>query len=273
MRFFDAVRFQHQLLRTLIARDIRSRYQGALFGLFWTVLNPIFLLAMYTFVFTVIFRSRWALAAENSSAASATSGTFGFATILFCGLILHAFLAEIISASPRLILQNKNYVKRVVFPLEVLPMVITGTAVFHFLIKLIVLIGFVLIINKALPLTALYAPLIFLPLLLMGVGLAWVFSALGTYLRDLNQIITPLLTGLLFLGPILYPAEAVPEEVRLLMHLNPLSVPVEEMRRVVIFGSMPDWVALLYYSAASLIVLGLGYVWFNGTKRGFADVV
>ncbi|WP_290749340.1 ABC transporter permease [Henriciella sp.] len=257
----------------MIDRDIRSRYQGALFGLFWTVLNPMFLLAMYTFVFTVIFRSRWVVPETDEAAAAATSGTFGFATLLFCGLILHAFLAEIISASPRLILQNKNYVKRVVFPLEILPMVITGTAVFHFLIKLVVLLGFVLVINHTLPITALLAPLVFLPLILMGVGLAWMFSALGVYLRDLNQIITPLLTGLLFLGPILYPAEAVPEQVRLLMHLNPLSVPVEEMRRVLIFGSLPYWTALLYYTAASLLVSALGYMWFNAAKRGFADVV
>lgn len=259
----------HQLVFNLARRDIRARYQGSMLGLLWVILNPLILLAMYSFVFTVVFRAKW----NAPQVGEAESSLFDFAILLFCGLIIHAFLAEILSAAPKLILSNKNFVKKVVFPLTALPIVTTCTAIFHFAIKLVVLALFILAVYKALPITALYAPLIFLPLIILSLGLGFAFASLGVYLRDINQIIPPLLTGLLFIGPILYPTDAAPEPLRPFLFLNPLSVPVEQIRNVMIFGQQPDWIPLAIYSGVAVCVFLLGLVWFQKTKPGFSDVV
>lgn len=262
-----------RLISSLINRDIANRYQGAIMGMAWIVINPILLLAMYTFVFSVIFKSRWIMPDGEGGLAAFGDGPFDYAIMLFSGLIIHAFLSEVLSASPKLILSNKNYVKKVVFPLEVLSFVTVGTALFHYAIKVLILVLFVLIAMKTVPATALLAPVVFVPIIPMTLGFSFILAALGVYLRDINQIMTPLLTGLLFIGPILYPVEAAPEQLRFIMRLNPLGIPLEEMRRVVIFGQLPDWGLLAIYSVVSCLIFIVGLAWFRGTKSGFADVI
>jgi lipopolysaccharide transport system permease protein len=255
--------------RTLIAqltrRDVSGRYRGSLLGLAWSFIHPLLLLLVYSFVFSVVFKARWDGPAQDSHAA--------FSLVLFTGLILHGLFAEVANRAPRLILDNASYVKRVVFPLEILPWVTLGSALFHLSISLLILLAGQLLLTHSLPLTALLLPLILSPLLLVTIGCAWFLAAIGVYLRDIGQAIGLLTTIMLFLSPTFYPLSALPEPGRTLLYLNPLTFIIEESRQVLLFGQPPDWSGLLIYVLISLFITWGGFWWFQRTRRGFADVV
>jgi lipopolysaccharide transport system permease protein len=168
---------------------------------------------------------------------------------------------------------NPNYVKKVVFPLEVLPVVLLCTTVFHAFMASVVLLGAMLAVFGAVPASALLAPLVLLPLCLMCLGFAWVLAALGVFLRDIGHLVSIAVGICMFLSPLFYPLSALPERVRFLVYLNPVTVPVEQLREVVIWGRMPDWTLLGTYALAAVLVLMLGYAWFRLNKRAFADVL
>ena len=252
-------------------RAVLQRYRGSLLGVAWAFLTPVFMLVVYTFIFTKVFTVRWGQEVGDGTVGG--MGTFEFAIVLFAGLTLYGFFSEVVLASGTVITSNANYVKKVVFPLRVLPVVTLMSAGFQLLISLGVLVVFQLIVAGGLPLTALLAPVTILPLVVMVLGLAWLLSALGTYLRDINQVLTPLVTALLFLGPILYPASAFSPEVEPWLALNPVSVPIEAFRDVMIWGRMPDWVELGVYFAVALVVMLAGWRCFTLTRPGFADVL
>lgn len=253
------------LIHQMTKRSIQERYKGSALGFLWSFLTPIFMLVVYTFIFTTVLPSRW----PNTD----SMNTFQFAVILFAGLSLYGFMSEVFMQSAGLIIANVNYVKKVVFPVVILPVILTSSALFNLLISLLILLGFQLITTGSLSWTLVFMPLILLPFVLCILGISWLLASLGTYMRDLNQIITPLVTALLFLGPILYPASTLPEATRAYLYLNPLSFPVEQIRDVVIWGKLPNWHGLLIYSSVSIAVCVLGYLWFNKTKQGFADVL
>lgn len=254
-----------QLIAQLTRRDVSGRYRGSLLGLAWSFIHPLLLLLVYSFVFSVVFNARWNGPAQDSHAA--------FSLILFTGLILHGLFAEVANRAPRLILENASYVKRVVFPLEILPWVTLGSALFHLSISLLILLAGQLLLTHSLPPTALLLPLILAPLLLVTIGCAWFLAAIGVYLRDIGQAIGLLTTVMLFLSPTFYPLTALPEPGRTLLYLNPLTFIIEESRRVLLFGQLPDWGGLLIYSLISLCIAWGGFWWFQRTRRGFADVV
>ena len=181
-------------------------------GLTWSFFNPLIMLTVYTFVFSVVFKARWSVAGEDK---------INFAIILFVGLIAYNLFAECINRAPGLILSNSNYVKKVVFPLEVLPSVALGSALFHAAVSLTVLLAAQLIINQRLPWTVVIFPVILLPLLLATMGFAWVLSALGVYVRDIGQVTTIFTTILMFLSPLFYPVSALPKAYEFLLQLNP----------------------------------------------------
>ena len=234
-------------------------------GLAWSFFNPILMLVVYTFVFSVVFKARWGLPVEESKT--------DFAIILFVGLIIHGFFAECINRSPLLIISNTNYVKKVVFPLEILPWIAFGSALFHAFISVIVLVAAQLALNQHIPVSALLFPVILIPLLLGTIGLAWFLAALGVYLRDIGQITAVFTTIMLFISAVFFPISVLPEKYHFWLKLNPLALIIEEARKVLIFGSMPDpgvWLALL---VVSLFVAWFGFAWFQKTRKGFADVV
>jgi lipopolysaccharide transport system permease protein len=256
----------------LIQREIAGRYRGSVLGIIWSLLTPLFMLAVYTFVFGTVFGARWA----DESAASGRHGehsTAEFAIILFAGLIVFQLFAEVINRAPTLILSNANYVKKVVFPLEILPVVALGSALFHAGVSLLVLLAFRLAVLGDVPLTALLLPIVLVPFCLMVLGLSWFIAALGVYYRDINQFLGTLVTALMFLSPIFFPVSALPEWIRAWVALNPITFPVEEARAVLIFGRMPDIPGLVIYMAAGLAIAVLGYMWFEKTRKGFADVL
>ena len=254
-----------QLIATMARRDVVGRYRGSVFGIAWSLLNPILMLLVYTFVFGVIFRARWGVTQSESRAE--------FALVLFVGLIVHGMIAECLNRAPGLIAQHSNYVKKLVFPLEILPIVVLVSAVFHSLISTGVLVIALLLAKGTLPAASITLPAIVGPLLLMTLGLTWAVSSLGVFVRDLTQTMGIVTAVLLFLSPVFYPLSAVPAEFRTLIQLNPLTFYIEQARGVLIWGVWPDWLMLLLHSLVAVAVAWIGYWWFQRTRKGFPDVL
>jgi len=245
-------------------REVLGRYRGASFGLAWSVISPFLMLGVYTFAFGTVMKSRWPEQA---------GGAHSYAVILFVGLIVHGFLAECLTRSPTLVVGNANYVKRVVFPLDVLPWPMMFSALFHALINALVLTVLMLVLEHQLHPTLLLLPLIFLPLILLAMGLSWILASMGVYLRDISQVMPVVATALLFLSSAIIPISALSPQMQFLFHLNPLTFFIDEARMVVLIGQCPNWGALALVAAGAALVAWLGHAWFMATQRGFADVL
>ncbi len=253
------------LIRQLVRREVVGRYRGSILGVAWSFLNPVLMLVVYTFVFSVVFKSRWGLAQDETHAS--------FAVILFVGMIVHGLFAEVANRAPALILGNVSYVKRVVFPLEVLPWVTMGTALFHAVISLAVLLLAQLLLMHELTWTLILFPVILAPFALGLMGLAWFLASTGVYVRDIGQTMTIVTSVMLFLAPVFYPITVLPDRYRPLLYLNPLTFVIEEGRKVLLFGQLPNWIGLFFYTVVSIGVAWGGFIWFQRSRKGFADVV
>ncbi|AHG42569.1 sugar ABC transporter permease [Pseudomonas syringae CC1557] len=252
------------LISQMTKREVIGRYRGSVMGLAWSFFNPVLMLAVYTFVFSEIFSARWV---------GVDTGKGGFAILLFVGMIVHGLFAECANRAPSLVMSNSNYVKKVVFPLEILPVITLGSALFHSCISLIVLVIAQLLISHTLFWTALLFPLILVPLILGTLGISWFLASLGVYLRDVGHVITVLTTVLLFLSPVLYPVAALPEVYRPWLQMNPLTYIIEESRSVLLFGNLPHWGSLGIAIAIGAVIAAMGFWFFQKTRKGFADVI
>jgi ABC-type polysaccharide/polyol phosphate export systems, permease component len=261
---FLAVWINRRLIKTLAKRDIQSRYRGSIVGLTWAFLNPIILLCTYTFIFSVVFQAKW-----NSQVSSKSE----FAMVIFSGMIIYNMFAECIGRAPMLILTNANYVKKVIFPFEILPIVNIVAALFHAFISFMIWIFFYFIFIGIPHVSVLLIFLIAIPLLLYTAGFSWLLASLGVFLRDIIQIVTLILTVLMFVSPVFYPLSAVPENFRSLMLFNPLAGILEQARNVLFDQAPLDWSWLLISGLVSLFIAMLGFMWFQKTRRGFADVI
>jgi lipopolysaccharide transport system permease protein len=233
-------------------------------GLLWSFFNPLIMLAVYTFVFSVVFQARWGTGSDSKTE---------FALLLFAGLIVFNLFAECINRAPNLVLFNPNYVKKVIFPLEILPFVSFLSALYHAAISLIVwIIAYALLFGVP-HLTILYAPLVLIPFGLIIMGLSWALASLGVFLRDVSQIVGVITTMLLFLSPIFYPASALPEAYRVVLYMNPLTPVIEQMRGILFSGVIPDFKLLSIYFITGILMAWLGFAWFQRTRKGFADVL
>lgn len=255
----------HRLVLQMSWREITSRYKGSLLGLAWSFINPLLMLAVYTFVFSVVFKARWGVTTDESRTQ--------FAVVLFTGLIVHGLFAEVLNRAPAIILGNVNFVKKVVFPLEILPIVSLITALFQAVISLCVLIVAFILFNGYLHWTIILTPLVLFPLVLLTIGFAWILASIGVFLRDIGQLITILTTILLFLAPVFYPITALPERFQMWLMMNPLTFIIEQAREVIIWGNLPNWSGLGIYTAVASLVAWLGFIWFQKTRKGFADVL
>jgi len=249
----------------MVRREVIGRYHGSLLGLGWSFLNPLFMLALYTFIFSVVFKARWGVDGEESKIV--------FAIVLYVGLICHGMLSEVMLQAPGLIHANVNYVKKVVFPLEILVVVAMGSAIFHTLVSLLVLLLMFFLEYGFLYWTVILAPLVLLPLVLVTLGLSWILASAGVYLRDVRHTVGILSTVLLFFSPVFFPLSMMPERFHPFMLLNPLTFIIEQARKVLILGQMPDWQGLAIYSVAACLGMWAGYWWFQKTRKGFADVL
>lgn len=255
----------HELIQQMTKREVIGRYKGSIMGLLWSFANPILLLAMYTIVFSVVFKARWGTGEPGSKTE--------FAVLLFVGMIVHSLFAETLVRAPTLILSNVSYVKKIVFPLEVLPVVAMGASVFHAMASILVLGCALLLLNGFLPWTAIFLPLVLIPLIVLSLGIAWALASLGVFLRDVAQPIGMAMTILLFASPVFYPVSALPERVQPWLMLNPLTFIIEQARAVLIYGQLPNFAGLLVYCLVSLTVAWIGYAWFQKTRKGFANVL
>lgn len=254
-----------RLLSQMIRREVTGRYKGSALGLAWSFFNPVFMLAVYTFVFSEVFKMRWGTGGEESKTQ--------FALVLFVGMIVYGLMAEVLNRAPGLILSNVNYVKKVVFPLEILPVVAMGAALFHTLISLLVLMIAFAVFNSYLHWTVIFLPLVLLPLVILTVGIAWALASLGVFLRDVGQTVGIIVTVMMFLSPVFYPISAVPPAFQAWILANPLTFIIEQAREVVIWGHLPNWWGLAIYTGAAILVAWAGYAWFQKTRKGFADVI
>jgi len=249
----------------MIKREVIGRYRGSALGLAWSFFNPILMLLVYTFFFAVIFKSRWGTGGSDSKTE--------FAVILFVGMIIHTFFSEVLNRAPRLILDNANYVKKVIFPIEILPAISIGVALFHASASFTVLLVAFFAFNGFIQWTFIFIPLIIFPLTIVSLGAAWFLASLGVYLRDVAQSIGLFTTVLMFLSPVFYPATSLPEAVRPWLMANPLTFIIEQARDVLIWGKLPNFQGLAIYLACSILIAWLGYIWFQKTRKGFADVL
>lgn len=252
------------LILTLARRDAVGRYKGSFFGVLWTLLTPLMMLVVYTFVFSRIFKARW-----NTGNDSTTE----FAIVLFAGLIVFNIFAECINRAPALILGHTMFVKKVVFPLEILPCVNLLSALFHAAISTCVLAMFRYMVSGTVPPTAALIPIALFPLVLFTLGISWWLAATGVYLRDIGQTIGVLVTALTFISPIFFPLSALPPRWQPIAKLNPLTFPIEQVRQVFVWGGGMDWGNWFIYTAAATLIAWFGFVWFQKTRKGFADVL
>jgi lipopolysaccharide transport system permease protein len=255
-----------QLILQMTKRDVVGRYKGSAFGLAWSFFNPVFMLIVYTFVFSEIFKARWGGEGGDDSKTQ-------FAVVLFVGMIVQGLFSEVLNRAPSLILSNVNYVKKVVFPLEILPVIAMGAALFHGLVSLCVLLAAFVLFNGYLQWTAVFIPLVLMPLVILTMGFAWMLASIGVFLRDVGQTIGIITTVLMFLAPVFYPITAVPERFRPFIMANPITFIIEQAREVLIWGHLPNWIGLGAYTLVASVVAWLGFALFQKTRKGFADVL
>ena len=251
------------LIGQLIRQDVVGRYRGSILGVFWAFLQPLFMLFIYTLVFGKFFQARWG----NSGS------TWDFALVLYSGLIIFNLFAESVMRAPSLVATNPNFVKKVIFPLEILPFVSAGSAFFHTAVSIIAWLCFYLILKGFPGVTILYLPLIltaFLPIIL---GVSWFLAAAAVFFRDISQMIGMITQAFLFLSPVFYSLQIVPEPFNFIMKLNPLTIIIEQARIVMLFGGKPDFAAILVYLIISTAICWLGFVFFQRLRLYFADAI
>jgi len=262
-----------RLLWQLGCRDVQMRYKGSVLGLLWSLITPIMTVALYTFLFSGIFHAQWGEDFGSARAAGESPAHGQYALILFTGLMLHTFLAEIMQRSGVVITQQANLVKKVVFPLHVLPAVVVFASVFQMLVSLLVLLLGLVVSGQSVHASWVALPLLILPFVVLGLGVSWVLAALGVFLRDLNQLMGWLIMALLFSAPVLYPLKTVSQKMGAWLYLNPLTYMVEEWRQVIYAGTWPHWQQWGVYLLVSMLMAVLGYSVFGKMKKGFADVL
>lgn len=252
-----------ELIRQLVRQDVVGRYRGSVLGVFWSFAHPLFMLAVYTIVFGQFFQAKW----------GGAGSTWEFALVLFSGLIIFNVFADCVTRAPTLITNNPNFVKKVIFPLEILPIVAAGSALFHASVSFLAWLCFYVVLKGIPPVTMFYLPLILLVFLPILLGFGWLLAAAAVFLKDVNQAIGLFTQALLFMSPVFYAIEIVPESVRPFMQLNPLTIIIEQSRTVMLAGSPPDFGLLAIYFAVSLCVAWVGLAFFQRLRSVFADVV
>lgn len=265
LRFPGSLWRNRELWWRLTERDIVGRYKSSVLGLGWSFITPLAMLSVYTFVFSQVFKARWGGIEQT--------GPLAFAINLFAGLIVFNLLAECLNRAPSLILAHENYVKKVVFPIDILAAVVVGSAVFHSITSLCILFIFRIISFHAIPITALWIPAVWLPVILISLGLTWSLSSLGVFLRDIGQVVGVALNMLMFLSPIFFPLSALPERWVPILQLNPLAIAIEQTRQVLIVGENPNKLYLLMGSIVGVLICELSYRVSKKSQRAFADVI
>ncbi len=248
----------------LARQEVLNRYRGSVFGVLWSFFTPLVLLVIFTFVFSVIFQARWDRAIESRGE---------FAVVLFGGFVVFWLFADCTTRAPLLIVQNVNFVKRIVFPLELLPWAVMISALFHMTVSVVVLLIFRTFIFGIPSWTVLLFPIVLLPFVFLMLGVSWFLASIGVFYRDVVHAVGVVLIMLMYMSPIIYPISMVPEKFRIIVELNPLTLIIQQARDTLLWDAVPDWFALGKYLVGAWIVAWLGLAWFQKTRKGFADVL
>jgi lipopolysaccharide transport system permease protein len=252
------------LFRRVLRRDIEASFRGSALGVLWIVLIPLAMVAVYTFVFGVILQSAWQTADVPPTVVP---------LIYFCGIVIFGFFIEVVNRSPNHIRSNATYVKKVIFPLDLLDWVLVGSAATRLAVGLLLLAVFIIIVQQRLPVEMLLLPVLLAPVAVMMLGVAWILSAIGTYVRDLGHMITVVSPVIMFVSPVFYSLQQVPEAFRGIYMINPMSFPLEHARQILFFGQGIPWADYGLYWLAAIVVFYAGYLFFQRARPGFADVV
>ncbi|WP_288398703.1 ABC transporter permease [uncultured Serratia sp.] len=250
------------LIFNLTKRDVESRYRGTSLGIVWSLLNPVIMLSIYSFIFGFVFKAKWGL-----------TTTENYTLIMFTGLLTHGFIAECLGKATTIYVYNVSYVKKVLFPLESLCWVSVFGSLFQFFMGCIVFAIFCILLKQPVSLMALLVPIVILPLILLSYSISLFLSSLGVYIRDMGQVVSVIIALMLFMSPIFYPITAVPEQYRMLIYINPLTFIVEALRDVVLYGKLFSLEGYALYWGISIVLYVLAITWFKKVKRGFADVL
>lgn len=251
------------LLRQLSHRDLAHRYKGTVGGILWVVVQPLFMLAIYTVVFGLIFKPRW----------NGLESVWDYALVIFLGKIPYIFMLETVGRSPGLISSHVSYVKKLSFPLQLLPWMSHITAAMVAMISLLVWLVFAIAIHRHFPLEILLIPIVYVPMFISLLGVSYMLSSLGAYFKDVGNVVQPILFAMMFMSPVFYPLAMVPQKLKALMILNPLVYPIEQSRALLLFSGKFDLTAYLIQLVAGLLVLAVGWFWFKRTREGFAEVL
>jgi lipopolysaccharide transport system permease protein len=265
MKSLIALTKRHYLIRQYLYRQIGQRYKGAALGVLWSIVTPLLMLLVYAFVFGTIMNARFGFSKSET--------TLDYALALFCGLNLFNLCADVIGRSPTLILGQPNLVKKVVFPLEILPLVTMLDALIHALLAFVPLFLGLIVLRHEIPWSFVFLPFFLIPAALLALGSSLILSALGVFVRDIPNLINPLLTVLLFGSAVIYPLTAVPEAIRTWFSLNPLAILIDDSRKVLIWGIFPNFATLALVTSAGLLLVVVGFLFFEKAKPAFADVM
>jgi len=253
------------LLKQLVRRNVESRYKGSSLGLVWSFIQPLMMLCVYTFVFTFVFKARWGI--------DTGGGRGAFAIIMFCGMAIFNIFSESVVSNCSIIVGNPNYVKKVIFPLEILPIAQVLSTVILSSVWFVLLFAGTLLLLNTISWTMLLLPITIIPLILFTTGISFFVASLGVYIRDVQHLIGVVMQILFFMTPIFYPITAVPEKIRWVLQLNPLSLIVAETRKIFLYGQQPNWLLVGISFLVGAVIFQLGLIWFMKTKKGFADVL
>jgi len=265
LKMLENLYSHRNLIKQFAWRDVVSRYKGSYFGMVWSFVTPLMMLAVFSFVFSVIFKAKWGVSTDE--------GKLQFALTMFCGMTVFNIFGECVSRAPGLILQYPNYVKKVVFPLEILPVAALGSSLINGALSLAILIPAVLLFAPNWPVTIYLFPLVLVPICALALGFGGFLASMGVFVRDIAQPVGVIVQMLFFISGIFFPPSAIPEDIRPLVELNPMVGILEDARRTLMWGQYPDWTSLTVVTVLSLVIMYLGYSWFMRTKRAFADVI
>jgi lipopolysaccharide transport system permease protein len=261
--FIKSIYNNRNLIYAIAKRDVESRYKGTILGLLWAMVTPLIAMSIYIFVFGTIFNAKWVKGEDGVQ----------YVLLLYMGLIIFNCFSECINRAPMLVLSNSNYVKKIIFPLEVLSVSSALSSLFQVGLSMIIWLIIYLFAFGSLNLTVLFAPIILIELAMLCVGIGLILSSVGVFVRDLTQIMSSITSMLLFLSPVLYPVSSIPEEYRGWIYLNPLVQIIESIRLVMFYGKVPDPYLMLSSMFIQIIIFLMGIYWFQKTKKGFADVM
>ncbi len=255
-----------EVLQQLILRDIYGRYKGSFLGIFWTAVNPLLMLSVYTLVFSQIFRAKW-------GGSSGGDSPITFALNLFAGLIVFNIFSECASKSPTLITSNPNFVKKVIFPIHTLGGMVTGSALIHGAMSATILMIAKLIIDGNVSNTMIAIPVVWLPLIFGCLGLSWILSWIGAVIKDTPQVVNAGVSMMMFLSPIFYPSSILPDKLQWLAKINPLATVIEDTRSVFISGVMPSASKLIIEILISLLWCQLCFNILRKSQKSLADIL